>query len=157
MDFSLLAAIIAGLAATAVFTILQGMARMMGMTKMDIVVLLGTMFGPKGSGVATLFGWVAHLMSGIIFGIIYGAIFALIRIDISLWLYGAVIGLIHGLVVGGMVMPMMGSIHPRIRDGSLEAPGTFGSNLGKATPMGLIVMHIIFGLVLGGTYGLLLS
>ena len=59
---NILGAIVAGLAATAVFTMVMMMA-----PKMDIVGMLGTMFGKENRAL----GWMMHAMIGIIFGLIY--------------------------------------------------------------------------------------
>ena len=66
----LVGAIIAGLAGTVVFSMLMMLGPKMGMPKMEIWAMLGSMFNPKGN--LTL-GWILHLMMGAIFGIIYAA------------------------------------------------------------------------------------
>ncbi len=96
----------------------------------------------------------AIIVAGIVFAIIYVLIFNFLGTT-SGWLYGAIIGLLHGLGVGAVMMPMMGATHPAIKAGKLEAPGFFGVNAGKMTPMGIVVGHIIFGAVLGGVYFLI--
>lgn len=142
-------AIVAGLAASAVFSMFTGMARAMGMTKMSIEKTLGAMFGE--SPMAAAAGWVMHFGAGVVFAIIYAEIFVLAGAT-SGWTIGAVIGLVHGLMVGAVLMPMMGVVHPAVKAGRMEAPGFFAVNSGPMTPMGLIVGHIIFGVVLGGVY-----
>lgn len=141
--------IIAGIAASAVFSMFTAMARSMGMTTMSIEKTLGAMFGDSpGASVA---GWVMHFMSGIVFALIYAIVFEFIGATDG-WLIGAVIGLVHGLMIGAVVMPMMGAVHPGVRNGTITAPGFFAINAGSMTPMGLVVGHILFGTVLGGIY-----
>lgn len=149
MNVSVAGVIVAGIAGALAFSIFTGMARSMGMTKMSIEKMLGAMFG-EGS-TATFMGWMMHLVSGIVFAVIYVLIFNFLGTTNG-WLYGAIIGLFHGLGVGAVLMPMMGAMHPAIKAGKLEAPGFFGINTGSMTPMGIVVGHIIFGAVLGGVY-----
>ena len=45
------------------------------------------------------------------------------------WLWGAVFGLIHGIVLGAM-LPIMPSTHPRMGDGNVLSPlGAYASKL----------------------------
>lgn len=50
MDFDLAAAVVGGLVGTAVMTVLMSMAPMMGMPRMDMPALLGSMFGALSCG-----------------------------------------------------------------------------------------------------------
>ncbi len=80
--------------------------------------------------------------------------------DSASWLVGLVTGLIHGVVVGALAMPMMATVHPRMRgsgDGfRLDAPGFMGINYGKGTPMGLLAGHVIYGVVVALVYAAVL-
>jgi hypothetical protein len=62
-------------------------------------------------------------------------------------------------VVGAVAMPMMGAVHPRMSgsgDGfRLGAPGFMGIGYGKGTPMGLLVGHLIYGVVVALVYAAL--
>jgi hypothetical protein len=52
-----------------------------------------------------------------------------------------------------MAFGMMPAMHPRMRDGQvLAAPGRFGKNYGSMVPAGVLMLHIIFGVVLGILY-----
>jgi hypothetical protein len=141
--------IIAGVAGATVFSMFAGFARTMGMTKMSIEKILGGMFG-KGTGAAVA-GWIMHYMSSIIFAVIYVLIFNFL-VTTNGWFHGAVIGLVHGIMFGAIILPMMGIMHPAIKSGDIEAPGFFGVNAGSKTPIVIIVGQIIFGAILGGTY-----
>lgn len=144
-------AIIAGLVATIVMTILMYMGKAMGM-RMDMPRILGLMFAqPEHRGSIYTIGMIVHLMIGVIFAIIYGLLFNLFGIPAN-WLWGAVFGLIHGIVIG-LMLPIMPSIHPRM-GGSNVLPrlGAFASNYGSMIPVAWIVLHIIFGAVIGWLY-----
>ena len=51
-----------------------------------------------------------------------------------------------------MGMGMMGAGHPLIRDGELAAPGPFLKNYPMMSVVGFFVLHLVFGLVVGGVY-----
>ena len=153
-DISLVGVVVSGLSAAVVFSMFTAMARAMGMTTMSIEKTLGAMFAEGTT--ANVIGTLMHLMSGIVFAFIYAIIFVALGTTASNgWLIGGIIGLIHGLMTGAIVMPMMGSIHPAIKAGKIEAPGFFGKNKGEATPAGMVVGHILFGVVLGFVYFLI--
>ena len=62
-----LGAIIAGLVGTVAISAVMAMTPLMGMSKMDIVDMLSTMFGKT----YRLMGWVMHFMMGAVFALIY--------------------------------------------------------------------------------------
>ncbi len=70
---NVIGAIVAGLVGTVAMSMVIAMAPSMGMPKMDIVGMLGSMFSKEGN---TALGWVLHLMMGIVFAIIYAAVWA---------------------------------------------------------------------------------
>ncbi len=143
-------AIVAGVLATAVMTILMYLGKAMGMP-MDMPRMLGLMFVGPGSGAVTTLGLVAHVMMGVIFAIIYGLLFNLFGIAPG-GQWGAIFGAAHG-VLAGLAFGMMPALHPRMGDGEeLPAPGVFGHNLGAAVPIAIIVLHVVFGAVVGGVY-----
>ncbi len=146
-------AVVAGLVATAVMTALMYMGKAMGM-RMDMPRMLGLMFtGPDSTGVVYSLGVIAHFMMGVLFAIIYAALFSLLGIEAS-WLWGAVFGAVHG-VMAGMAFGMMPAMHPRMGPGEvLAAPGPFGANYGSMIPVGVMMLHIIFGAVVGWLYAL---
>ncbi len=153
-DVNILGVIIAGLSAAVVFSMFTAMARAMGMTTMSIEKTLGAMFA-EGT-IANVIGTLMHLVSGIVFAFVYAVIFAAVGAGASNgWLIGGILGLAHGLMVGAVVMPMMGTIHPAVVAGKIEAPGFFAKNAGPMTPMGVIVGHVLFGTIIGGIYFLI--
>ena len=128
-------AILAGLVATAVMTIMTMMAALMGV-KMDIPAMLsGFMQMP------IFVGWIAHFMIGTTLGVIYAVFFAS-RLPGSPWVRGAVYGLFPFLLAQVAVMPMMGM-------------GLFTANAPNQMMlvMGSLIGHLVYGAVLGGVYG----
>ena len=68
-----------------------------------------------------------------------------------------ILGLLHGLFLLIVVLPILPNIHPRMatehagaqRHRVLEPPGFMGLNYGSQTPWTVIVPHMIFGAILG--------
>lgn len=147
----LTSALLAGIVATIVMTIVMYLAKGMGM-QMDMPRMLGLMFaGPDQSGLVFGLGLVAHVMMGAVFGIVYALGFEALGVESS-WLWGAAFGIAHG-VVAGMAMAMMPAMHPRMGDGQvLAAPGPFARNYGTLMPVGVIMLHVVFGIVVGLVY-----
>lgn len=138
---NIVAAIVAGLAGTAAMTALMYLAPSMGMPKMDILNMLGTMFiEPNGNALGL--GAVAHFMMGAIFAIVYALLWTTVGIGAAGWLWGLIFGVVHGLVVA-VVMPMMvENMHPR-------PPET---ERGPMMIVGLLIGHAVFGIVVGLVY-----
>lgn len=134
---SIVKGIIAGFAATVVLSLLMMAKSMMGlMPEMNIIAMLS---GMLGAGAAV--GWVMHVLIG---SVVWGAGFAMLNGAIpgtSLLAKGVVFGIAAWLLMMIVVMPMAGA-------------GLFGMNLGIMAPMMTLVLHIIFGAVLGWVFAL---
>lgn len=132
-------AIVAGLAGTAVMTALMYMAPTMGMPKMDIIGMLGTMVAAKRD-TATILGVVMHFMMGVIFAIVYALLWSA-GIGDPTWIWGVIFGAVHGVVVIAM-MPIMMRMHPR----SPEMAG------GPQLMAGQLMGHLVYGVVVALVY-----
>jgi len=153
MDWS--SAVLAGVVATVVMTALMNLGKVMGMS-MDMPRMLGLIFAEPGSGAVGAIGLVIHLMMGIVLAIVYVLLFLTFGIAPG-WQWGAAFGAIHG-VVAGLALGMMPMLHPRMGNGQeLPAPGVFGKNLGEMTPMAVILLHVVFGAVVGVVYARLVA
>lgn len=152
MELDLGSAIWAGLVATLVMTVMMYIGKAMTKSPMDMPRMLGLMFtGPEHSGVVYTMGLIVHFMFGTLFGILYGWLFSTLGVEAS-WLWGGIFGFVHG-IVAGFFIGMMPTMHPRMGPGkTLPSPGPFGKNYGSTTPMRLVVLHIVFGIVLGWIY-----
>jgi hypothetical protein len=143
-------AVVAGIIGTIVITVVMAMSPKMGMPKMDIVGMLGSMFNPEGN--RTL-GMGMHLMMGVVFAIIYALLWNAGIGTVGL-VWGAIFGVVHWLIAGAMMggMPMM---HAGIKAGTVNAPGLFMlHNGGVMAFMGGLMGHIIYGLVVALVYGM---
>ena len=125
-------AVLGGLVATALMTVLMLMAPWMGLPPMNIGAMLGSMMG--GS---YFLGWMAHFVIGAILAILYAALFAT-RLPGPGFVRGALYGAAPWIVAQLVVMPMMGA-------------GVFGGSFGAG--FGSLMGHLVYGAVLGGVYG----
>ncbi len=138
-------AILAGFIATLAMTMVMYVAPMMGMPKMDIAAMLGSMMSkqmPAPMSGGWLMGMMMHFVNGtIIFPLIYAYLLYPLLPGSPL-LKGVVWGLILWLLSQMMVMPMMGM-------------GVFSSNAPQAmmNVVGSLMGHIIYGAILGAMAG----
>lgn len=129
--------------------------RAMGMTSMDLLRTLGTMVAPRSSnGSVYGIGLMMHLMMGAVFGVVHAGLLHAVdpTSDGAAAGFGALFGLGHGAVVVAMMPIMLTMAHPLVRSGELPAPGLAMTGLGKMTPAGMLMAHVVFGLVTGAIY-----
>ena len=143
-------AVIAGLAGTAVMTALMYMARVMGI-RMDMPRILGLMFTkPENKAATYIVGFMAHFMNGVIFAVMYAYLFAVL--GVSGWTWGLGFGLVHG-IMAGTAMGMMHLVHPNMGPGkAIPALGLFAKNINRMAPVGLIMLHLVYGAIVGAIY-----
>lgn len=168
MEFNFGFGLLAGLVGAVAMTVMMKAAGAMGMTRMPPMNLIqGAMF-TDDEATAKKIGMLTHIgvMGTLVFGTLYAALFA--AFGTASWLAGVAIGVVHG-VVAGVFMAMMGSTHPRMEPAAafsggatfrsepgrlrIEQPGLFARNYGAMTPVGLVMGHIIYGLVVALVYG----
>lgn len=138
--------LVAGLAATIVLSILMVLKAAMGlMPQVNAIAMLAGMANQYAGlpGTAAI-GWVLHFLIGTV---LWGLLFA--------WLGGRIPGGSHTLrgiwfSVGAWVL-MMILVMP------LAGAGFFGLQMGIGAPVATLVLHIVFGAVLGWTYGMLMQ
>lgn len=145
---NVVAAVIAGLAGTAVMSMLMLVAPKMGLPRMAIWEMLGSMFNKDGN--APL-GWGLHAMMGVVFALIYAFLWGS-GIGAATATGGLAFGAVHWLVAGALMagVPMM---HAGIKAGSVQAPGPYMTRNGGAMAfMGGLVGHLLYGLVVALVY-----
>ena len=131
-------------------TMVMMMAPKMGMPKMDIVGMLGSMFSAESN---RMVGMIMHFMMGIVFAIIYALLWNAGIGTVSL-LWGAIFGMVHWLI-SGVMMGGMSMMHAGVKAGTVNAPGVYMTNNGGMMAfMGGLIGHVIFGLVVALVYGL---
>ncbi len=98
-----------GFVATVVLTTLLAGSQGMGMTRMNVPYLLGTMVTPNRDR-AKLIGVFLHFINGWLFSLIYVAAFQLV--GRSTWWFGGLIGLVHGSFVLARAWPTSNTGRP---------------------------------------------
>ncbi|HWL34077.1 MAG TPA: hypothetical protein VNP89_10785 [Gaiellaceae bacterium] len=151
----ILAALAGGLVGTVVLTTGSRLAQSVGWTRMDIPLLLGTVFTVNRNR-ASVIGYAIHFGNGLVFALAYGLVFE--SVDRAGLLLGAALGAAHGLFAGGALLNvLLPAVHPRMgtawtdaRDTPiLEPPGFLLVNYGRAT-MGLtFALHVAYGAIVG--------
>lgn len=129
---------VAGFAATVALSVLMVAKGMMGvMPELDVAAMLASMVGAP-----IIVGWIVHFMIGTLawgggFAVLYNAI-----PGNSAAIKGIAFGIAAWLGMMIVVMPMTGA-------------GLFGMNFGIMAPIMTLVLHVIFGAVLGKVYAAL--
>lgn len=129
----------------------------LGLTRLDLPFILGTIFTSDRDR-AKLIGHGLNLVAAVAFGAIYVLFFEIH--GHSGLVYGAEIGLIHGLFILMIFVPMMPGLHPRMVSDArgpeptrlLQPPGFFAINYGRHTPWVTLAAHVAFGSILGTFY-----
>lgn len=146
-----------GFVATALLTTLLAGAQALGLTRMGIPYLLGTILTPARDR-AVVIGHIVHVLVGWLFALLYAAGFE--RLGAATVWIGMAGGLVHALFVLTVLLPLLPGIHPRMvseaygptPNAQVQPPGSFGLHYGRHTPIVTIVAHVAYGAVLGGLY-----
>ena len=153
MDFEPGWAILAGLIGGTVMAAIlyMGIFMLPQQMKMNLFMMLGTMMLPVGAA-AIVMGAMIHAVMSVVFGLIHGAVFSAADIDSAQAAWGLLFGLVHWAAVG-MALGMLPLMHPRIRDDEIEAPGFYALSYPPMTAMGFLMLHLVFGVIVGALYG----
>ncbi|HJP65202.1 MAG TPA: hypothetical protein VKA30_02735 [Actinomycetota bacterium] len=144
-----------GFVATVVLTAIMAGSQLLGYSRMDLPLMLGTIF-VEDPDRAHAVGFFIHLINGQVFALVYAGAFALL--GTASWWLGALFGLVHGLAALLIIVPFLPGVHPRMasaRSGPgltavLEPPGPLGLNYGAQTPIYTLLAHAAYGALLGG-------
>jgi hypothetical protein len=146
-----------GFAGTVVLTTLMAGSQGVGLTRMNLPYILGTMVTADRDR-AKVLGVGLHLVNGWIFSLVYvGAFHAW---GGPTWWKGVAIGLVHSAFVLVAGMPALPGLHPRMASEQrgptvvrqLEPPGFLALHYGARTPISVVLAHVAFGLILGAFY-----
>lgn len=143
-----------GFGATIALTAILVASQLAGLTRMDIPMMLGTMF-VEDPDKARVVGFFMHLVNGQVFALAYASAFSIL--DQATWWLGSLFGALHGFAALTLIVPLLPGIHPRMaseRSGPsalnvLEPPGLFGLNYGRQTALVTLVAHVLYGAFLG--------
>ena len=126
-----------------------------GWTRLDVPLLLGTVFTENRSR-ATALGYGLHLLNGLLFALVYFAIFD--AVGRAGWLFGLALGAVHAaFVTGGLVNVVLPAVHPRMgtpwtdaeETPLLEQPGFLLVNYGPRTAATTLALHLVYGAIVG--------
>ena len=146
-----------GFASTVVLTSILAGSQALGMTRINVPYLLGTMITPDRDR-AKLIGILLHFVNGWLFSLVYVAAFQ--AVGRATWWFGALIGFVHAIFILAVAFPVLPALHPRMANEQygptvarqLEPPGFLGLHYGIRTPISVLVAHVIFGAILGAFY-----
>ena len=153
---SLWGAVAGGLVGTVVLTTGLRLAQEVGLTRMDIPLLLGTAFSEDRRR-ANAIGYALHFLNGMLFALAYAGIF--FAVGRAGWIFGALLGVVHSAFAGGaLINVLLPAVHPRMgtpwsdaEDAPLlEPPGFMLLNYGRQTLVGNLVAHAAYGAIVGG-------
>ena len=149
-------ALVGGVVGTIVLTSGLRVAQELGVTRMDIPLLLGTIFTDRRDR-ASVIGYVIHFFNGLLFALAYYGVFR--AVGHAGWLFGAALGLVHAALAGGLLLTvLLPAVHPRMgtpwtdaeETPLLEAPGFLLANYGRRTVIWTLFGHMVFGAIVGG-------
>ena len=149
-------ALAGGAVGTIVLTSGLRVAQELGVTRMDIPLLLGTVFTDR-RGRASVIGYVIHFANGLVFALAYYGVFR--AVGHAGWLFGAALGVVHACLAGGALLTvLLPAVHPRMgtpwsdaeETPLLEAPGFLLLNYGRRTALWTLLGHIVYGAIVGG-------
>jgi hypothetical protein len=144
-----------GLIGTIVLTSVLRVSQEVGWTRMDLPLLLGTIFSTDRSR-ASVIGYAIHFANGLVFSLGYAGIFY--AVGRAGWDVGLAVGAAHGLFAGGgLVTVLLPAVHPRMgthwtdaeETPILESPGFMLHNYGRATAAVTFVVHLAYGAIVG--------
>jgi hypothetical protein len=152
---SIVGALAGGFVGTLVLTITLAGASQLRLTRMDIPFLLGTAWTDDRSR-ARVVGYALHFVFGLLFSLGYYAAF--LALGRAGWTLGAVFGLLHALFAGtALVNVLLPAVHPRMGTSMsaadsaplLEPPGFLLLNYGYGTPLVMLIVHVLYGAIIG--------
>ena len=103
-----------------------------------------------------MIGYAVHFLNGLLFSLGYPAIFLAVGHEGAA--FGAGLRLAHNLVSGGpLVNVLLPAVHPRMgtpwtdaeETRLLEPPGFLMTNYGRHTAVVTLVLHVVYGAVVG--------
>ncbi|MFL6020173.1 MAG: hypothetical protein ACJ74A_03435 [Gaiellaceae bacterium] len=148
-----------GFIGTIVLTTGLRLAQQLGITRMDLPLMLGTVFTSNRSR-ASAIGYATHFVNGLLFSLLYYAVFR--AVGHAGWLFGLGLGFVHGIFAGGaLVAVLLPAGHPRMgtpwsdaeETPLLEPPGFLLENYGERTAIANLLGHLAYGAIVGGFAG----
>jgi hypothetical protein len=148
-------ALAGGAVGTVILTSGLRLAQEIGVTRMDIPLLLGTML-TSDRRKASVIGYFMAFGIGLVFSLVYAGVFE--AVGNASWWFGLALGAVHAAFVGsGLVTTLLPAVHPRMGNPwsdadetpILEPPGFMLFNYGRRTALVSVVLHLAFGAIVG--------
>lgn len=144
--------------ATVIMTAVLEIGMALGWTRMSLPYILGTIL-TSNRRLAPALGMGLHFVVGI--GFAFGYALAFQRLGAANGWVGAILGVIHALVIL-VLLPFMAGLHPRMASEdegpvarpALQPPGFFALHYGRRTPVFGILAHVLYGVIIGAFYQL---
>src|SRR5438445_10512708 len=148
-----------GFAATIVLTTVLLAGQALGLTRVDMPFIVGTVFTPHCDR-AKVIGYAVHIINGWLFAIVYALFFE--NVHRATWWFGGLLGALQGFVVLVAALPLLPGVHSRMVSDFrgpelirlLEPSGFLAINYGRLTPLVTLVAHTLYGLIIGAFYQL---
>jgi hypothetical protein len=148
-------ALAGGVIGTLAMTTIIKAATELGITRMDLALLLGTTV-TENRRKARAIGYVFHFVLGVLFAEAYRAFFEIV--GHRSWQLGALIGTLHAIFTATvLVSVLLPVVHPRMATPDtaaneitlIEPPGFLMSNYGRSTFLVTLAGHIAYGALVG--------
>lgn len=148
-------AVAGGVVGTVVLTTGLRVAQELGLTRMDLPLLLGTALSGDRSR-ANVIGFALHFVTGVLFSLAYAGIFA--AVGRAGWAFGLGLGLVHAAFAGGaLISVVLPALNPRMgtpwtdveETPLLEPPGFMLFNYGRQTVLVTVLGHLAYGAIVG--------
>lgn len=155
-----LPALAGGFVGALAMVIITRAATEMGLTRMDLPFLLGTVVS-EDRRKAKAIGYLFHLLFGMLFAVVYWAFFEII--GRSAWWMGALAGAFQALFISTiLVNELLPVIHPRMATfdtaanqfALIEPPGFLMRNYGRNTFLVTLAAHMAYGAIVGAMVAL---
>ncbi|HEX7021697.1 MAG TPA: DUF1440 domain-containing protein [Trueperaceae bacterium] len=141
----------AGISGGVIMALLLTLARAMGVVEFSLARYEGGMLsGRTEGGGPWLAGIVMHLVLSALIALAYAWAFATLWGRAN-WYLGMVLGVIHW-ITGGIAFPALDAMNVTVREGKLGPVGAFGSSRGSVMILGMLMTHLLYGLVVGWLY-----
>ena len=148
-------AVAGGVVGTVVLTTGLRLGQELGLTRMDLPLLLGSSFTGRRRA-ASVVGYAVHFANGVLFALAYAGIFA--AVGRAGWDIGLALGLAHAAFAGGaLINILLPALNPRMgtpwtdaeETPLLEPPGFMLTNYGRQTALVTLVGHLAYGAIVG--------
>lgn len=140
----------AGVFGGLIMGIIMMIAHYTDMTPLDMPMYQGSLMLGEISSMAWWVGMFSHLIISGLIAIVYAFGFVYF-VEKANWVVGAVFGFIHWLIAG-VFFGIMSFVHPLMQTNELASPGIFATNFGYFSIAAVLILHLIYGAVVGAIY-----